>query len=797
MSLGTLLKVGKAIYDTVDKAAQNATWDKDILKNTYNKAKDNLNKSIQKKKEDSMTFDLSQVKSTVVNPSQKFKWISVEDENKIMRLVKQMYPNGNEFETNQAIQGLYTSALKEQKKKDIEAWRQSLKLDLLNKAENSKTKKEKNEYNTQVKRADLADLIKQQLSQDWYNINNIMNLTDEWVIVGFLNTNPEYQDSFNKFLYNNQDAISLGKELWWIEKDWWDKAWDIIKSTGKWLAWWIPKFWEWVDDTLWLSNKDESWFLNFVQEKYWTAPANLTSEDYRKAKAEYSASDKKQYQPSLYTAWTKLAEWLIDIMFTSWWLWALRWESMLAKEWLSNTGKYILSDLWKKSVRNTTFKAWLWAAAETPYVNVVPNTLWEWLSRWWEYINKAPILKDIRDNLPEKDRAEWDAFVAGNVLWLWKKTAKWLKTGTKIAINLDEAWKANAIEQAKQWNFKAAWNMIKDNVESNIQEWLNKKKLEQAQKVTQWAFETQEQQTKALDELNSQWKLEKVKNADDLLKITDEAIDTLKREQEDVAKNRTYKNISSKELQSETPTEVYSKAEWKKVMRTEVEQPFMDLIDNIIEHYEKVDNSKARTYKSYKMALEDWWLPADIILEIKRHGNYLHQRDYNSKTWLIKDADKSKKWDANITKVNNVIEKLNIWEELRSRDAKLSSFYTVKSSLERLQSAAAELKKKMPNDSWGKTIGKVLNKLTFWATWILQKFLVSAVQWAAEWRWLLSDSYNAVQLTERIPEFVKEYRQLVDKIEKNPAKKWAISQAVSDFASKWNYLAEPYSDNED
>ena len=61
MSLGTLLKVGKAIYDTVDKAAQDATWDKDILKNTYNKAKDNLNKSIQKKKEDSMTFDLSQV----------------------------------------------------------------------------------------------------------------------------------------------------------------------------------------------------------------------------------------------------------------------------------------------------------------------------------------------------------------------------------------------------------------------------------------------------------------------------------------------------------------------------------------------------------------------------------------------------------------------------------------------------------------------------------------------------------------------------------------------------------------
>jgi hypothetical protein len=51
-----------------------------------------------------MTFDISQVKSTVTNPSQIFKGISVDDERKLYRIVEEMYPNGSQFEKNQAIQ---------------------------------------------------------------------------------------------------------------------------------------------------------------------------------------------------------------------------------------------------------------------------------------------------------------------------------------------------------------------------------------------------------------------------------------------------------------------------------------------------------------------------------------------------------------------------------------------------------------------------------------------------------------------------------------------------------------------
>jgi hypothetical protein len=159
-----------------------------------------------------------------------------------------MYPNGSQFEKNQAIQWLYAAALKAQKQKDINVGRQNIILELQNLAENAKSWREKNTYNVQIKKSNLADLIKEQLSQDWYNVSNIMNLTDDWVISGFLQTNPQYQDAFNKFFYNDQDAITLGKELWWIEKDWWDKTWDILKWAAKWVAWWIPKFWEWLED---------------------------------------------------------------------------------------------------------------------------------------------------------------------------------------------------------------------------------------------------------------------------------------------------------------------------------------------------------------------------------------------------------------------------------------------------------------------------------------------------------------------------------------------------------------------
>jgi hypothetical protein len=185
----------------------------------------------------------------------------------------------------------------------------------------------------------------------WYKASDMMNLTDEWVIAWFLETNPEYKDSFNKYFYNKQDATSLWKDLWWIEKTTWDKVWDKIEWITEWVVGWTPKRWEWVKDFLdkslaWTDqnrtsqqNLDTVAFWNFVQDKYWTVPANLTDRDLAQAKKDFEASkeaNQKQYTPTYWSAFTKMAMWLTDIAFTAWWLkWANLVKNNLFKLWFS------------------------------------------------------------------------------------------------------------------------------------------------------------------------------------------------------------------------------------------------------------------------------------------------------------------------------------------------------------------------------------------------------------------------------------------------------------------------------
>jgi hypothetical protein len=56
--------------------------------------------------------------------------------------------------------------LKAQKKKDIESGRDEVKLQYINNKNNAKNSKEKNTWNQQIKKADLADLIKDQLGKE-------------------------------------------------------------------------------------------------------------------------------------------------------------------------------------------------------------------------------------------------------------------------------------------------------------------------------------------------------------------------------------------------------------------------------------------------------------------------------------------------------------------------------------------------------------------------------------------------------------------------------------------------------
>lgn len=796
-----LLRKWGEVYNSLSNAVDQATWTKDTISKVYNKTKKSVNDWNEKYWNNSIYFDTSRVKSTVTNPSNIFKWISTEDEQKILKIVNDMYPTWSWFEKQQAIQSLYNVALNEQKQKDIDAGRQEIKLDLINKANNAKSPKEKNTYNSQVKKADLADLIKDQLEKQWYNREQFMNIKDDWIIAWFLETNPEYKDTFNKYFYNSDDAIKLWKDLWWIEKTHEDEVWDKVEWIAEWFVWWLPKRWEWVRDLLdrWLAwtdyniNREKSLentaFFNYVENSYWTVPANLSDKDLEQAKKDFEAHKeelKKNFQPTASSAFTKMAMWLSDIALTAWWL---KWTSL---------------------VRNNMFKLWFSTLANDDNMSRAPEALWDALSWIGWNINELPWFSAIRDSLQtEQDKADWDAFVAWNVLAL----VRWGKRSFKDIKDADMQWWKKSFDEVKKWNIQEWVNSLKENAKENRATKYNEQKLKAAQEVSQWQIETRWEAAKALDQLNEEWKLTKIErkrknffmkkerpaNIDELETNTNELVDKIKKEQTDIAKWEQ-KKFWQADLWLSEDAEILDNT-GKKSTQKIVTYPVDSLLDRIIEHYDGIDKAEATKYKSYKQALKNWNLPAETILEIRREWNSLNQKVYNNKTNQYKDTDKAQQWATNMKKVNNVIEWLDIGEDLRKRDSQLSALYTLQQWIKDIKKAAANYEKKaikgwwIANKIW-KTTSRILSKLSFGTTNFLSKAFMSMLQESLWWWMFEKTAYNSLEIANKVPEFIKDYKNVLKKIEWEPIPKNKAVKLINSFIDKWN-LEQQFNEEEE
>lgn len=712
------------------------------------------------------TYSLDKVKSTVTNPSSTYKWISKEDEQRIESLITKYYSWASDFEKNQARNWLYQAALEKQRSKDLDTWRQEVKQEYLYKAKNAKSTKERNTYMSEVKKGDLADLIRQKIKESWWSING--NITDDGIIAGFIESNPQYEKAINRWFYSDDDAVQLGKDLWWIEKTTRDKTKDKVWWFVEWVAWWIPKFWEWVADALNLAwwEKESAWFENFVQENYWTAIANLTEKDLEKAKQAYANANKKEYEPNAVWAATKLAEWATDIVFSSWWL----------------KGASLL--------KNNMFKAWFSAAAQTPWLEYWPEILWWSLWMIGQTINALPWAKQIRDSLQtEQDKADWDAFVGGNVLGL----VRWWKR------------KLNQISDSDITGIKDAFDKIKNwKLNESIKAWIEEQKANKAQQITQGDINTRVRESKWLDYLDKQWKLEWIKSTEDFKKVLDSEIDSLKKEQTKAAEKDT-KRYWENDILTEEEVPVLD-SEWNKTTQMKPNRAFSQLLDEIIEHYEETDKSKATTFKSYKRAFKNWKLPMDVALEIKREWNNLWQSTFTKKSQIPKNSEKAEWWTKMMDSVNKAFDKLDIWEGIRSRDSKLSSLYSIKNNLAEVERRAADLEKKAVKKTWlekfagsvWNTVWKFINKISFWLSSLWTKAAVSLLSW------MLSDlklsdktSYSAAEIKAKIPDFIKEYHELNQKLDWKNISKSTATKLVNAWIDKREATMEYNDEDED
>ena len=482
--------------------------------------------------------------------------------------------------------------------------------------------------------------------------------------------------------------------------------------------------------------------------------------------------------------------WWTDAAFTLWTMWLWKY---LAKKWVQTAWKEAAKAWWEKVLKNNAFKLGFAAAAETPWTSRAPEALWDTLSFVWENINKLPGFKDIRDSLKtEQDKADWDAFVAWNVLDLART---WKKTFGNISYKDMEMWKSAFDDIFKKWQFREGVDTIKaksaENALAKRQKKFAEEKWDIAQQITQLNSEFRENATKWLDILNEEWALDNLKNIDDLERNVTDLENILKEEQTQAAESSKKRYWQSQLSTIENVPEL--DAYWNKKMTPKSIPVVWDLLDKLIDYYDNVDTAEADKYRSYKTALDNWYLPVDALLEAKREGNYL-SKAFNETKGTLKDSESSKSWATTMKRVNDVVEWLDVWEDIRTRDAKLSALYTIEKWINLVKKNRDNYKKNLVRGSksvkWLWWVAwKMLGRIMLTASNVFSMLALSMAEETFKWD-LVKKKYNPVEIKDRVTEFIDDYKKLDDKIKNGKTSSSALEKAANAFINKWNLEAQ-------
>ena len=208
-------------------------------------------------------------------------------------------------------------------------------------------------------------------------------------------------------------------------------------------------------------------------------------------------------------------------------------------------------------------------------------------------------------------------------------------------------------------------------------------------------------------------------------------------------------------------------ANWKTQLKTVY--PVESALKELIKYYEAVDDVEAWTYKSYLDAYNNWTLNTSNLLEIKRAMNRIHQKEFGE--WnLVKDTKEAAHFKWVMDELNWLIEHLDMWEDIRSADTKLSNAYTIRDNVNQVIRDASNVEKKMSEWLWaktGRTLARWINKLSFWLNNTIAKLLASYFQASIDTAWRM----DALEIYNWMKDLIKEYRSLVKRSEKVWSKK--------------------------
>ena len=121
----------------------------------------------------------------------------------------------------------------------------------------------------------------------------------------------------------------------------------------------------------------------------------------------------------------------------------LMWKQELSQEEFKQ--KFPTPEQYDQKVQEDLLQIWqgslqTWFTTLFPLVTTAINTVWQvplWekvlevlstaIWKWWEFVNKIPLLKQFRESLPEEKKAEFDEFTwQVATLWITKWVSEWI-----------------------------------------------------------------------------------------------------------------------------------------------------------------------------------------------------------------------------------------------------------------------------------------------------------------------------------------------------------------------------------
>ena len=433
------------------------------------------------------------VNSFVKTLGKAFPWLSLDLSRAIREKSKAV--SSDPYEQTLIQNDLYKRALDEKKHEDFVKERTQWKMELYERAKDSKSVVQKKDNTTLSRTGSLADMLRNyghSLWKDWDSIG------DQELIERFVAKNPWNKADFDDFINGDESDYSFAKRMWftwtnkekeetfgqkaadvgvWILQSPWKRGYNIL---GQWADKWAEKLKELTEDTKvgnWLTEQSTN-AIKWVLKKKWLSDEEIEKEinayveQRDKELAEWTAFNGREatdirtpllWKERANSKYTKAWETIGDI--ASWIAMTAPLAAATAPIYASSTALWA-GILWAGE--------WALGTAISHYgsqwdLNITPTEAALWIGGWilgWEltrYLWRLP--KSQADNV----RKEAEQYINKSI----KPTVKWKMNQADYNKFIDDTLDVVDLMDKNKWILQYtddAWNAVKWQMPTNMRE---------------------------------------------------------------------------------------------------------------------------------------------------------------------------------------------------------------------------------------------------------------------------------------------------------------------------------------